>query len=476
VVVIGSGPNGLGAAAVLARAGLQVQVFEASDELGGATHTRELTLPGFHHDVCSAVHPMGALSPLFRSLPLAEHGLRWLYPPISAAHPLDDGPAALLARSFDTTCETLGEDARAWRDTFEYLAGDPDSLFYDVLGPLRLPRAPLRFARFGLMAFRSARGLARARFRGERARALAVRRLRWALGAAARLLVHGGAGAGIRALGARRGLAGAGGRLAGHRARALASYLRTLGVRFVTGSPVRALGALPKARAYVFDTAPKQLAEVAAEALPSSYLARLGRFVYGPAVFKLDFALAGPIPWKDPRCAQASTVHVGGTLDEIHASERAAWRGEHSERPFVMVTQQSHFDSTRAPPGKHTGYAYCHVPHASTFDMSARIEAQIERFAPGFRDLILARHVLTPRALEAHNASLVGGVITGGATHVPQLFTRPVARLDPYSTPNPRIFVCSASTPPGGGVHGMCGYWAARSVLRRLRVANQLPL
>jgi phytoene dehydrogenase-like protein len=210
--------------------------------------------------------------------------------------------------------------------------------------------------------------------------------------------------------------------------------------------------------------------------LPAGYLRRLARYVYGPAVFKLDFALAGPIPWKDPRCAEASTVHVGGTLEEIHASERAAWRGEHAERPFVMVTQQSHFDASRAPAGKHTGYAYCHVPFDSTFDMTARVEAQIERFAPGFRDLILARHVLAPRDLEARNPSLVGGTITGGAAHLPQLFTRPVARLDPYSTPNPSIFVCSGAAPPGGGVHGMGGYWAARSVLRRLGVRNRVEL
>jgi phytoene dehydrogenase-like protein len=474
VVVIGSGPNGLGAAAVLARAGLAVRVVEASDQFGGATQTRELTLPGFHHDVCSAVHPMGALSPLFRSLPLAEHGLRWIHPPISAAHPLDDGPAALLARSFDTTCETLGEDGRAWRALFEYLSADPETLFYDVLGPLRVPRGPLRFARFGMLAFRSARGLARARFRGERARALfagcaghSVLPLDFWFTAALGLVfaVSGHAIDWPVAQGGSQAIA-----------RALCGYLTSLGVELTPSTHVRSLAQLPKARAYVFDTAPRQLGEIARDALPARYLRRLARYVYGPAVFKLDFALSGPIPWKDPRCGEASTVHVGGTLDEIHASERAAWRGEHAERPFVMVTQQSHFDASRAPPGKHTGYAYCHVPFASTVDMTERVEAQIERFAPGFRDLILARHVLMPRDLEARNPSLVGGVITGGAAHLPQLFTRPVARLDPYSTPNPSIFVCSGSAPPGGGVHGMGGYWAARSVLRRLGVANRLAL
>ena len=474
VVVVGSGPNGLGAAAVLARAGLSVRVLEASDTLGGGLRSAPLTLPGFVHDVCSAVHPMGVLSPLFRSLPLAEHGLRWIHPPLSAAHPLDDGPAALLSRSLDATCETLGEDARAWRAMFEPLLGAEDALFYDILGPLRLPRAPLRFLRFGLMAFRSARGLARGRFRGERARALfagcaahSVLPLDF-LFTAALGVVFGFAGHVVDwpvAEGGSQAIA-----------RALESYLRSLGVELVPNSEVTHFAALPEARAYVFDTSPRGLAKIAGEVLPKGYLARLGRYVYGPACFKLDFALSGPIPWKDPRCLDASTVHVGGTLDEIQASERAAWRGEHHERPFVMVTQQSQFDATRAPSGQHTGYAYCHVPFDSTVDMSARIEAQIERFAPGFRDLILARHVLAPGDLAARNQNLVGGVITGGAAHLPQLFTRPVARLDPYRTPNPRIYLCSASTPPGGGVHGMGGYWAARSVLRRLGLADPLAL
>jgi phytoene dehydrogenase-like protein len=474
VIVVGSGPNGLAAAVVLARAGLSVQVLEARSEIGGGLCSAELTLPGFLHDVCSGVHPTGVLSPLFRALPLEAHGLRWVYPGLSAAHPLDDGPAALLARSFDTTCETLGEDARAWRAMFEPLLPAKDTIFYDLLGPLRIPRAPIAFTRFGLMAFRSARGLARARFRGERARALFA-------GCAAHSVLPLDF-LFTAALGVVFGLAGhivdwpvaEGG---SHSiAKALSSYLRSLGGELVPSTPVDDVSALPEARAYVFDTSPRQLIRIAHDALPNGYKKRLARYVYGPACFKMDFALSEPIPWKDPRCAEASTVHVGGTLDEISRAERAVWQGEHPERPFTMVLQQSHFDKTRAPAGKHTGYAYCHVPNGSTVDASAQIEAQIERFAPGFRDTILARRVHGPRDLEAHNANLIGGAITGGAAHLPQLFTRPVARLDPYSTPNPRIFLCSASTPPGGGVHGMSGYWAARSVLRRLGVKNDVAL
>ncbi len=468
VVVIGSGPNGLACAARLAQAGVSVRVVEAHAELGGATRTAELTLPGFRHDVCSSVHPMAALSPFLRTLPLAEHGLAFVHPPASAAHPLDDGPTPLLCRSFDATGEALGDDARRWRAAFEPFARRGPALFEDLLAPLRFPRAPFTLLRFGLRGMRSARGLARSRFRGEAARALfagcaahSILPLDWSFSAAVGM-VFAIAGHLVDWPVARGGSQAI--------SRALVGYLRALGVELATEAPVRALAELPPARAYVFDTAPRQLAEIAREALPARYLRRLARFVYGPAAFKLDVALAGPIPWRDPRALQASTVHVGGTLDEIAAAEAAPWRGEHPERPFVMVSQQSLFDDTRAPPGRHTGHFYCHVPNGSTVDMTARIEAQLERFAPGYRDLVLARHATLPADFEAMNASCVGGAITGGAAHLPQLFTRPVARLDPYSTPNPRLFLCSASTPPGGGVHGMGGYFAAQSVLRRLGV------
>jgi phytoene dehydrogenase-like protein len=473
-VVVGAGPNGLAAAIVLARAGLSVKVLEGDAEVGGGTRTRELTLPGFLHDVCSAIHPMGVLSPLFRALPLAEHGLEWIYPKLSVAHPLDDQPAAILARSFDETCATLGPDAHAWRRVFEPLVRAGDEFVGDLLAPLRFPRRPWPFLRFGLHAWRSASGFARGRFRGPAARALFA-------GCAAHsalpleFLFTAAVGSVFALTGHRVDWPLArGGSIA--ITRALASHLRALGGTIETGAPVTDLRALPDARAYLFDTAPKQLAEIAKDALPPRYLRRLGRYVYGPAAFKIDWALSSPIPWRDPRVSEASTVHVGGTLDEIAASERAPWRGEHAARPFLIVAQQSLFDPSRAPAGKHTGYAYCHVPSGSTVDMTDAIEAQIERFAPGFRDCVLARHVIRPADFEAANPAYVGGAITGGAADLSQLFTRPVARLDPYSTPNPRLFLCSASTPPGGGVHGMSGYWAARSALRRLGIRYQLDI
>jgi phytoene dehydrogenase-like protein len=465
-VVIGSGPNGLAAAVALAREGYSVRVIEAHAEVGGGTRTAELTLPGFHHDVCSAVHPLGELSPFFTSLPLADHGLTWDHPEFSAAHPLDDGPCALLQRDVAVTADGLGSDARAYRRLMEPFVRVGTPLMADLLGPLRIPRHPLAMARFGFYGARSAVRLARGLFEGERARALFA-------GCAAHAILPLD-----RFLTAAVGLVFS---LSGHLcdwpvarggsraiAEALAGYLRALGGEIVTGQRVSALRELPDARVYLFDLAPKQLCAIAGDRLPSGYLRRLSRYRYGPAVFKLDLALDGPIPWRDPNCARASTVHVGGTLAEIATSERAAAAGEHSERPFVLVTQQSHFDPTRAPAGKHTGYAYCHVPFGSNVDMSAAVERQIERFAPGFRDLILARHVHTPAAFERYNESFVGGVIAGGEADATQLFTRPVARLDPYSTPNPRLYLCSAATPPGGGVHGLCGYFAARSAARRL--------
>jgi phytoene dehydrogenase-like protein len=473
-VVVGSGPNGLAAAVALARAGARVHVVEARDTIGGGTRTAPLTLPGFAHDVCSGCHPTAVVSPFFRQLPLAEHGLRWCEPPLSVAHPLDDQPAVLLRRGLDDTAAELGGDAPAYRRLFAPFLTDPHGLFRDLFAPLRLPAHPIRLARFGLSGLLPATLLLRSRFRQERARALlagcaahAILPLERPLtGAVAMLFALTGhvanwpvAAGGSRAI-----------------ADALASYLRSLGGTIETGVPIRRLADLPPARVVLFDTSPAQLADIAAPLLPAGYLRRLRRYRYGPGVFKLDWALAGPIPWRDPRCLEASTVHVGGTLDEIAAAEAAVWRGAHPARPFVMVVQQSQFDPSRAPAGRHTGYAYCHVPSRSTVDCTEAIEGQIERFAPGFRDRILARHRTTTADLERDNPNYIGGAITGGVADLFQFFTRPVARLDPYTTPHPRLFLCSASTPPGGGVHGMCGYFAARSALRRLaRLPERVP-
>jgi phytoene dehydrogenase-like protein len=465
-IVVGAGPNGLAAAVVLARAGVSVRVVEAHPEIGGGTRTAELTLPGFRHDVCSAVHPMGILSPLFRELPLEAHGLRWIRPPASVAHPMPDGDAVLLYRSLERTRAELGRDGAAWQRLVAPFLDAPHALLADILAPLRVPEHPLAMLRFGLRAAFSANRLARACFRDERARALfaglaghSILPLSHPLTAALGLVFA------VTAHAEDWPVAAGGSHAITH---ALAGVFDGLGGAIETGRRVERLAELPEAKVVLFDTSPDQLARIAGDALPAGYRRRLLRYRYGPGVFKLDWALDGPIPWRDPRCREASTVHVGGRLDEIAASERDMWRGRHPERPYLIVCQQSEFDPTRAPAGRHTGYAYCHVPHASTLDRTEAVEAQMERFAPGFRDRILARHAIGPAWLADYDANFVGGAITGGAADAFQLFTRPVARLDPYSTPNPRLFLCSASTPPGGGVHGMCGYWAARSALRRL--------
>jgi phytoene dehydrogenase-like protein len=466
VVVVGAGPNGLCAAIALAQQGKSVLVVEAHATPGGGLRTAELTLPGFLHDVCSAVHPLGELSPYMRTLPLAEHGLEFVHPRFSAAHPLPDGQVALLMRSVRATSDLLGIDGPAYRSLVQPLLANPEALLADLLGPLRIPTRPIGFTRFGLHGMRSAAGLARSVFKRPIARALFA-------GCAAHAIMplenlfSGAVGLMFLLSGHLTDWPVAKGG-SGAIARALVSYLESLGGQLRTGLEVSSLSQLPAARAYMFDLAPSQVAKIAESELPAGYRRRLARYNYGPGVFKIDYALSGPIPWRAAACGQASTVHVGGTLEEIAHSERSAFRGEICDAPFVMVCQQSHFDPTRAPAGKQTGYAYCHVPFSSGVDMTDRIERQIERFAPGFRDRVLARHLRTPRDLERDNPAYVGGVIAGGASDITQLFTRPVARIDPYTTPNPRLFLCGASTPPGGGVHGMCGFFAAHSVLRRL--------
>jgi phytoene dehydrogenase-like protein len=465
-VIVGSGPNGLAAAITLARAGRSVLVIEGRDTVGGGMRTAELTLPGFRHDICSAVHPLGMASPFFRSLPLEQHGLRWIQPDSPLAHPLDHGQAVVLDRSFHATAAYLGRDAAAYRRLMEPLAERWQEILGDLLGPLSVPSHPVPFARFGAGAILPAAALARAWFRGQRARALFAglaahsimplqRPLTAAYGLMLGLLAHGVGwpmpAGGTQAI-----------------ADALASYLRSLGGEIRTGWWVRSLDELPPARSYLFDITPRDLIKIAGDALPAGYRRTLRRYRYGPGVFKLDYALDGPVPWRNPAVSRGGTVHVGGTLAEIAASEQDAWQGRHSQRPFVLVVQPSLFDPSRAPAGKHVLWAYCHVPNGSTVDMTAAIEGQIERFAPGFRDRILARSAMNAMQLEQYNPNYVGGDINSGVQDLFQHFTRPAVRVSPYTTPNPRLFLCSSATPPGGGVHGMCGYWAAQAALRRL--------
>jgi phytoene dehydrogenase-like protein len=463
--VIGSGPNGLTAAITLARAGIKVNVLEAQPTIGGGARSGELTLPGFTHDLCSAVHPLALASPVFSTMPLGEHGLHWIHPPAPAAHPLDGGGCVVTHRSVEATAAGLGPDGPAYRRALMPFVTRWPELIEDILGPLRIPAHPLLLARFGLCGLPSARSVARRLFRGEPARA-------WFAGMAAHAVLPLES-AGSAAFGWVLGLAAhaagwpipRGG--AQQIANALASYFQSLGGTLVTDHEVRSVRDLPAAALILCDVTPRQLLRIAADVLPDPYCRKLERYRYGPGVFKVDWALSAPIPWQNPDCGSAGTVHLGGTFDEIALSERAAWNGEFSDRPFVLLAQPSLFDPSRAPAGRHTAWAYCHVPHASTEDRTAVIEAQIERFAPGFCQTILARHTMSPAQLESHNANLVGGDIGGGASDLAQLFFRPTSSL--YRTPVRNLFLCSSSTPPGGGVHGMCGYHAARAALASIK-------
>lgn len=466
-VVVGSGPNGLAAALTLAGAGLSVRVREAADVPGGGLRTLPLTLPGFLHDHCSAIHPLAAASPLFRRLDLAAHGLTWIEPPAAAAHPFDDGTAALLLRSPRDTAAGLGGDGPAWRALFEPLARDFDDLMDETLGALlHVPRRPLLLARFGLSALRPARALAEGRFAGARARALfaglaahAVLPLERSPSAAFGLVL----GAAAHAVGWPFPAGGAG-RLAD----ALVALLRARGGAVETGAPVHALADLPASRAILLDLGPPQVLRLAGDRLPRRYRRALAGFRYGPGAFKVDYALSAPIPWTARECARAGTVHLGGTLEEIAAAEAAAARGELPARPFVLVAQHTPFDPSRAPAGRHTAWAYCHVPNGFAGDALPALEAQLERFAPGFRSVVLARAVRGPAALEQDDPNLVGGDVGGGENSLRQTAFRPAPRAVPWSTPIPGLFLCSASTPPGGGVHGMCGWHAARAALREV--------
>lgn len=466
--VIGSGPNGLAAAIVLAQVGASVDVYEAEEQIGGASRTLPLTLPGFRHDFGSAVHPMGVGSPFFSSLSLDQYGLEWVHGLAPLAHPLDDGTAITLERSLDDAVRAFGEDGPAWRRMMELAVASWPDFADEILGPLlRIPRHPLLLARFGLQAMLPANLLAKMCFRNPRTRALfaglaahSFLSLDAPLSSAVAIVL----GAAAHAVGwpIPRGGAQA-------IPDALAAHLHALGGRVHTSRRITALAQLDSASAkrdlVLCDVTPRQMLSIAGNELSDSYRGKLTRFVPGPGAFKIDYALSEPIPWTAPDCRRAICVHIGGSAEDIARSEDAMAHGRISARPFMILAQPSLFDPTRAPQGKHTVWVYCHVPNGCTADMSAIIEKQIERFAPGFRDCVLASQVSTPAALEAADANLLGGDVSGGAMSIGQMILRPT--LSQYATSNPNIYLCSASTPPGGGVHGMCGYHAAKLAIQR---------
>ena len=472
-IVVGSGPNGLAAAITLARAGCAVRVLEASSTIGGGARSAELTLPGFIHDACSAVHPLAAGSPFFRTLPLERLGLQWIEPEIALAHPFEDGSAACLHRDVDLTADSLDQDARAYRKLFSPLARDWNKLSAEFLQPiLHLPRSPIALAKFGVRAICPATVLARWLFQKQSTRALFAglaahsflplqspvsSAFALVLGAAAHVVDWPLPRGGSQSI-----------------SNALAQCLRELGGQIETNRWVEKLEDLPTCGIALFDVTVWQFARIAGLQLPDNYRRRLEKFRHAPGVFKVDYALSSPVPWKSDVCRRAGTIHLGGRLDEIAQAERATMRGELPTRPFILVAQQSLFDETRAPRGQHTLWTYAHVPFDSRIDVSDRIESEIERFAPGFRDCILARHKMNTNDLGQSNPNLSGGDISGGASTVWQLLARPVLSATPYRTPLPGVYVCSSSTPPGGGVHGMCGYHAARAALRDV-LGKKLP-
>lgn len=463
-IVVGSGPNGLAAAIVIAQTGRKVIVFESAETFGGGCRSAELTLPGFLHDVCSAVHPFAVTSPFFRSLPLAAQGLEWIAPPVMLAHPLDDGGAVCVHRSVEQTASTCGEDAAAYRDLVTPLVQSWPVIEESVLGPLRWPSHPLALARFGMRALQPAAGLAHRTFAGTPARALFAglaahsmipleHRPSGGIGLVLNIAAHVGGWCiprgGAQAL-----------------SNALAAHFRSLGGEIVTRAPVSSIDELPPARAVLCDLSPAPLLRIAGHRFPAAFRRALERYRYGMGVYKVDWALDTPIPWRDGACGLAGTVHLGGTFDEISSSERHAWEGRDAARPFVLLSQPTLFDPSRAPRGRHIAWTYCHVPRGSQIDMLPRLEQQIERFAPGFRERVIGRAVMRPADIESHNANFVGGDIGSGAATLGQLFTRPTWRT--YSTPVPGLYICSASTPPGAGVHGMCGFFAAQRALREV--------
>lgn len=462
-VVVGSGPNGLAAAIALQQQGLSVLIIEGKAEIGGGLRSAELTLPGFVHDVCSAIHPLAIASPFFNTLPLPDHGLFYEFPDLAAAHPFDDGTAAVLGSSLEETASLLAEDEQAYLKLLKPLVRDWPDIASDVLGPLHFPEHPIAMARFGLNALTSASFLAR-RFKTRAAKGL------WAGMAAHAMqplsnLTTSAVGLVLMASAHLKGWpipAGGSGAIAS----ALASYFISIGGRIETGRFINSLDELPSSKTVFFDVTPKQLLEIAGHQFSSIYKWQLERYRYGMGVFKVDWALDGPIPFTAPQARRAGTVHIGNTIEEITLSEKLSWQGKHAEKPFVLLAQQSLFDPSRAPEGKHTAWAYCHVPNGSVKDMTGAIERQVERFAPGFRERILAKHTMNTAQVEAYNPNYIGGDINGGVLDLGQLFTRPALRSSPYRTSAKGLYLCSSSTPPGGGVHGMCGYHAAKRALK----------
>lgn len=472
-IVVGSGPNGLAAAVTLQKEGLSVLLIEGKETPGGGLRTSELTLPGFKHDVCSAIHPLAAGSPYLQTLPLEEHGLEYVFPDICAAHPFDDGTAAVLTRSLEETVASLGQDGAVYRRLVGSLVKDWPRISADVLSPLGFPSSPMAFFRFGVKAIQPAQWISKS-FATTQARGL------WA----------GMAGHSIQPFGNFASSAigfvlMAAGHLKGWPipkggsqsiADALVSYFISLGGKVITNTYISALSQLPSSKAVLFDVTPKQLLQIAGYKFSSIYKWQLNNYRYGMGVFKVDYALESPVPFTAASCRNAGTVHLGNSYEEIAGAEQMTWEGKHPENPFVLLAQQSLFDPTRAPEGKHTLWAYCHVPNGSVKDMSAAIEKQIERFAPGFRDCIRSKHVMNTSQMEAHNPNYIGGDINGGVIDVRQLFTRPALRSSPYRTSAKGIYICSSSTPPGGGVHGMCGYHAAGRALKDIFRKKPAPL
>jgi phytoene dehydrogenase-like protein len=467
-VIVGSGPNGLAAAIYLQQNGLSVLILEAKSEIGGGLRSAEVTLPGFTHDICSAIHPLAVGSPFFQQLPLADHGLEYIYPEIATAHPFDNGTAAVLKQSVTETAKLLGNDEHAYLNLIQPIVDDWPNIAADVLGPLHYPKHPLAMAKFGLSALTSATHLSK-RFKTEEAKGLLAGMAAHSMQPLSKIITSAAALV-LMVNGHLKGWPipkGGSNRIAN----ALASYFISIGGKIETNTYVKSLDQLPSAHAVLFDISPKQLLQIAGHKFSSLYKWQLERYRYGMGVFKVDWALDGPIPFIAEECKKAGTIHIGNSIQEITNAEQQTWDGKHPEKPFVLLAQQSVFDPTRAPEGKHTAWAYCHVPNGSKMDMTNAIENQIERFAPGFKDRILAKHTMNPIQMEEYNPNYIGGDINGGVIDIGQLFTRPALRWSPYKTSAKGIYICSASTPPGGGVHGMCGYNAAKRVLKDIFTA-----